>query len=395
MKFLCVAFFTATFFPFFAFANPATIKINNSDFHTPSLEYYINNTSLKQALALGINHTFVVIITAKNESNEFKPKFDTVQFFNNKGTPIGRNAVSNSTGAVELLTNEFKFTFEDFGITNLEEVAGVQIKFLSAKGNTGNTITVNNVAIFLKRQDGESCIIADPITIITPENKPPTIREKQTERRLVSQVGGDEGGGGSTSVGPIAPGTMGNHNATGTSAWEGVDSAKISDDVKAAVNVSASTRISNYLQATNFDFSQIPDTATINGIIVSLERMQGVSGTVKDAEVRLVKNYVVGETEKKEDDNWPTLDVVKTYGSSSDLWGTTWTVNDIKNIGFGFALSVIGSGDLPTIAHVDYISITVHYTTTGSSVYDSFMDLIQTIAKKIACRVAPRANCGK
>jgi hypothetical protein len=52
-----------------------------------------------------------------------------------------------------------------------------------------------------------------------------------------------------------------------------------------------------------------------------------------------------------------------TYGSSTDLWGTTWTPADINAAGFGAALAVteISSRGANETAHVDHITITVHY----------------------------------
>ncbi len=52
-----------------------------------------------------------------------------------------------------------------------------------------------------------------------------------------------------------------------------------------------------------------------------------------------------------------------TYGSASDLWGTTWTPAEINNTNFGVSLSVLNqSGFSSRTASVDYIQITVTYT---------------------------------
>ena len=51
------------------------------------------------------------------------------------------------------------------------------------------------------------------------------------------------------------------------------------------------------------------------------------------------------------------------YGTTSDLWGTTWTPADINASNFGVALSANSSGTGATrTASVDYIQITVTYT---------------------------------
>ena len=52
--------------------------------------------------------------------------------------------------------------------------------------------------------------------------------------------------------------------------------------------------------------------------------------------------------------------VAAVYGSTSDLWGTTWTAADINNSDFGVALAANSTN--ARIAYVDYMQITVTYT---------------------------------
>ena len=164
------------------------------------------------------------------------------------------------------------------------------------------------------------------------------------------------------SQGPLSPGTVVDDATVGTVAWINPDNAKVSDDSKARASLSST--ISHYLKATNFGFS-IPTGATINGILVEVERlMTGTQPNVKDSKVLIIKGGVIGSTDKADTVNvWPLTDTYKSYGSSSELWGETWTPADINDSGFGFVISATGFADVSSAkADVDHIRITVYYT---------------------------------
>ena len=81
--------------------------------------------------------------------------------------------------------------------------------------------------------------------------------------------------------------------------------------------------------------------------------------------VRIVKGGTVSTTDLSTGTALPETDTYKTYGSSSNLWGETWTSDDINGSTFGFVISIVGyqgpTGTAPT-AQVDHIRITIHYT---------------------------------
>jgi cysteine-rich repeat protein len=165
--------------------------------------------------------------------------------------------------------------------------------------------------------------------------------------------------------GPNSPSTVVDDPATGTLVWTAPQAAAVSDD-SAAIAGSPTGPTTHYLKATGFGFT-IPAAAVIEGIEVDFER-RGASAF--DARVRLVKGGAIGSTDRSLPGDWNTLvDVVVTYGGSSDLWGETWTAADINAADFGFAISVF----LPDgIALVDAISITVFYNTLcGNAVVDA------------------------
>ena len=166
------------------------------------------------------------------------------------------------------------------------------------------------------------------------------------------------------SIGPLSPGTMADDATVGTVSWTNPDNAKVSDNVYAVIGDQNIT--SHYLKATNFGFS-IPTGATINGILVEIERKASSSVRVKDSSVKIVKaDSTLGSTNKAYiNDLWPNTDAYKSYGSSSDLWDETWTAENINDVDFGVVLSAINT--ISTTFSVDHIRITVYYTEVAAA----------------------------
>jgi hypothetical protein len=77
------------------------------------------------------------------------------------------------------------------------------------------------------------------------------------------------------SQGPLSPSTGANDNSYGTVAWNSEGSIVASDNTPATA-ILAPAEVSNYLKATGFSFS-IPAGATIDGIVVGIERHENVS----------------------------------------------------------------------------------------------------------------------
>jgi len=141
----------------------------------------------------------------------------------------------------------------------------------------------------------------------------------------------------------------------------------------AAVNHGEMT---HYLQATSYHFN-IPEGSTINGITVKINRQS--SGTssplIRDNRVSLVKSGIIQDTNKAATGiNWTNSGSFggATYGNSTDLWGTTWTPEDINNINFGLALSAINANSSSSrTATVDYMQIAVTYTPASYTITSS------------------------
>jgi parallel beta-helix repeat protein len=167
-------------------------------------------------------------------------------------------------------------------------------------------------------------------------------------------------------------GTGTNVSVIGSADWANPGFITADDISYASATLSGSILSSGYLEGTNYGFA-IPVDAAISGIMVTIGRHE--SGTrpdyldVRDSTVKLLKAGVLtGNNKAATGTEWPTTSATAAiYGTTADLWGTTWTPADINDNNFGVALSVISG--VNRIAYVDYMKISVTYTVTmvGSS----------------------------
>ena len=140
------------------------------------------------------------------------------------------------------------------------------------------------------------------------------------------------------SSGPYFPSSCVDDSSYGLYEWNNPSYAESSDTNYATSKIGNDP--THYLKATGFDFSSIPSDATINGIKVEIQRYKSGSGSsITDRRVSLLKSGSIVGDNKADTSSWPTTDTWKTYGGTTDLWGTTWTASDIKNSNFGVILS--------------------------------------------------------
>lgn len=166
------------------------------------------------------------------------------------------------------------------------------------------------------------------------------------------------------SQGPNSGSTFASDAGIGTIAWTNPGNAASSNNTYATADIS-DAEITQYLKATGFGFS-IPVGATINGIIVSIERKRSKETT--DHAVRLVKAGVIQATDRSTATIYTSTDVSEDHGSSVDLWGDSWSHSDINDAGFGAAFSCIDTEEAGSgVASCDWIGITVHYTEGGGA----------------------------
>ena len=166
------------------------------------------------------------------------------------------------------------------------------------------------------------------------------------------------------SQGPNSPGTGADDATVGDLTWSNPSNITTSDGSHANTTAGAAAN-THYLKATNFGFS-VPGGATIDGIVVEIERsyIEAVDTVAYDNEVKVVKSDgTIGTTNKAKVGNWPASDTYETYGGVSDLWGESWTAEDINDVDFGTVLSGYRAG---CNLLVDHIRITVYYTESSS-----------------------------
>ncbi len=112
-----------------------------------------------------------------------------------------------------------------------------------------------------------------------------------------------------------------------------------------------------------FNFNSIPSDASIVGIEVDVEGY--ISSTAPETFLTIsVFDYNSGSyPQYNKTGTQSTAESTITYGSNSDLWGcSSWTVSEIKSY---FEVGLFGMSEAKTepVWYVDYIEVTVYYTT--------------------------------
>ncbi len=179
--------------------------------------------------------------------------------------------------------------------------------------------------------------------------------------------GGRASAGTPASAGPntaAATGDCTNDTGIGTLEWTTPGQAFSNNANYASRGVDGT--VSNYIKCVNFGFS-IPASARIDGITVGVERKSSATanGGSQDAAMRIVKNNVIGSTDRSTATTYTLADVFENHGGASDLWGESWDPSDVNLANFGAAFAVT-KADPTGAAHtvtVDTIRITINYTT--------------------------------
>ncbi len=167
------------------------------------------------------------------------------------------------------------------------------------------------------------------------------------------------------SQGPNNPNSVVNDYSypNGVYAWSNSTSVLIEDGIDAQAAMAGPT-YSYYLKVTNFGFN-LPMQAIIRGIGAIIKRREDDwPDNIYDASVRIVKNGIIGTTEKAVGGEWAASYVYQSYGGISDQWNETWKASDINATTFGLVLAVY-AGFNPALARVDNIQITVYYDLPG------------------------------
>lgn len=122
--------------------------------------------------------------------------------------------------------------------------------------------------------------------------------------------------------------------------------------------------------AYNFDFSAIPDGATIDGIVVVCEGCETTNG--RDCSWNLAILTTDGGSTTTGSNNATTTifaggSVNITHGGPSDTWGASLTSAIVKNSGFGVNLRGQSDDGANVQLKLDSVQMTVYYTESGLS----------------------------
>ena len=164
-------------------------------------------------------------------------------------------------------------------------------------------------------------------------------------------------------IGPRSPGT-GTNNACGGTNWINTGNVTVADGVYAQSSAGVAG-LTACLEVTNFGFT-VDAGRTIEGIIVEPKKRESAgSSDCIDVVMRLMKAGVVVGTDHSSATEWTTSTTAYTsYGSSSDMWGTTWTPAEVNATGFGFQIQANCTGGAFD-ALMDHARITVASILTG------------------------------
>ena len=155
-------------------------------------------------------------------------------------------------------------------------------------------------------------------------------------------------------------------SSTGTNPWTNPNNI-FSVDGSASTNTVDTGSTTGFLAATGFGFS-IPTDAQILGIQAEWYKQKvGTGCTMADAGVFLLKaNLQVGSD--KSQGCWAGSYVYSTYGSQTDLWGSSWTPADINNAGFGVELAAHETSGNSYDLSIDHVRMLVYYKEANQTI---------------------------
>ena len=183
------------------------------------------------------------------------------------------------------------------------------------------------------------------------------------------------------SQGPLSAGTG---TTSGSPAWSNPDRIVASDNSRTTINNLASLATTGTLISSQHGFS-IPDGATIDGILVEIERhgTSGASDGIEDSSIRLATGGSAVGDNKATTATWPTVgaETYATYGGSADTWGRSWTAAEINASTFGVQLVAVNADAATRDARVDHVQITVYYTEAGGGAVEHLLTASATQAQ--------------
>lgn len=173
-------------------------------------------------------------------------------------------------------------------------------------------------------------------------------------------------------AGPTSPTSIVSDASAGGVSWNNPLNATSTNNIVAttASQLNNGNPTSTMLRATGFNFSTIPNTATITGVTATVVRKGSASNNGqtlfnKDLTVQLVTGTATSSN-KATTSPWPAVHTTATYGSSGSFWGTSFfsslTPTLVKSANFGLVFSVQHTGTSSSNPEVDSILLSITYT---------------------------------
>ena len=232
-----------------------------------------------------------------------------------------------------------------------------------------------------------SCLTVEDVTITMP---------LATRGGLCMVGNGQVTGSGTTvevggNVTMTANNTSGARSPSTAAGWTTSTNVASSNNAYATASIAASGQSAN-LDSTGFGFT-IPTGATITGIQVDIERKASATSSIEDYDVYVLKGgSATGITDHASTTDWTTSDATRSYGNSSDLWGTTWTVTDINASNFGVRLKALNLTTSAKTASVDWVQITVFYTPLPSTTIGTSGTPLASVQVTGTCKYAAQST---
>lgn len=105
---------------------------------------------------------------------------------------------------------------------------------------------------------------------------------------------------------------------------------------------------------------EVPADATVTGISVEIRRAG--SERVADHSVKLALDQELLSSERAQPPVWTQELQWVSYGGEADLWGQSWTAEQLNAEGFGVAIALLYTQTAGnTRAYIDQVRVTVHY----------------------------------
>jgi hypothetical protein len=159
------------------------------------------------------------------------------------------------------------------------------------------------------------------------------------------------------------PGAGNNIDRDDMRPWENSGNITSSDDSYANIDI-RKEEYTDWLVGSSYGLN-IPSGAIILGIQVEIERKAAAADKIKDSSLRLHNGSVLKGDDKATATYFATSDECAIYGNSTDLWGQTWTVNEVNNMSVYYS-AYNNDASNEHYAYIDIMTLRVWYSQTLS-----------------------------